>query len=195
MLRFISRMIEQTDQQLIAAYQNGDEQAFTELVNRHLTPIYHFVYRLTGNPHEADDITQDTFFKVWQHLKNYRTGDNFKTWLYTIARRTAIDWFRKKKHIPFAAFENEEGDNALTETLADIEPLPDELAERAHDYAFVENLLARVPSAYREILTLHYEEGLTFEDIGRIVNKPLNTVKSQHRRALILLRTYAHAPK
>jgi len=176
------------DDQLIAEYLAGDEDAFTALVKNHLTPVYSFVYRLVGDARNTEDITQETFLKAWKHIRRFRPGSNFKTWLFTIAHRTAVDFLRKKKDLVFSDFENDKGENALLATTADSGPLPDEKSMDAFDAAKLEEALVQLPPLYREVLLLHYHNHLTFDAVAGIVGKPLNTVKSQHRRALLALR-------
>jgi RNA polymerase sigma-70 factor (ECF subfamily) len=131
---------------------------------------------------------QETFFKVWKNLKKFRQGENFKTWIFTIARNTAIDFLRKRKEYVFSDFENAEGGNYVADTLTDPEPLPDALVETLEREKLLEELLSKISPQYREVLMLRYHEDLTFEEIGKVLDKPLDTVKSQHRRALIELR-------
>ena len=93
--------MEITDKQLIDDYLNGNDAAFALLVQRQINPVYNFVYRLVRNTQDAEDITQETFVKMWKNLKRYNQDQNFKTWLFTIARNTAIDSLRKKKSFVF----------------------------------------------------------------------------------------------
>jgi RNA polymerase sigma-70 factor (ECF subfamily) len=95
---------------------------------------------------------------------------------------------RKKRELAFSTFNTEDGENFLADTVPDTEPLPPEIFEQAENKKIVENLLEKISPDYREVLLLHYTNEFTFEDIGKILNKPLDTVKSQHRRALILLK-------
>ena len=100
---------------------------------------------------------------------------------------------RKRKDVAFSSFTNEDGDNVLLETLADEEPLPDALVEKAQDAQALAELLTTLTYPQREILILHYTNGLTFEEIGQVLGEPLNTVKSRHRRAVMALReAFAH---
>jgi RNA polymerase sigma-70 factor (ECF subfamily) len=180
--------MEHSDEQLIAATLAGDDRAFPELVSRYMQPLYNFIYRLCGSASDAEDIAQEVFVKVWKNLTKYRQGESVRAWIFTIARNTTIDWLRKKKHLVFSDFENAEGENLLVATLADTELLADELYARGEDHEALEAALAALPLLQREVLLLHYREGLTFDEIGRTLDVPLHTVKSRHHRALLRLR-------
>lgn len=180
--------MDKTDSELITGYLSGDEKSFDVLMNRHMKAVYNFVYRLAPKNVDVDDIVSETFFKVWKNLKKFRLGENFTTWLFTIARNTAYDKMRKKTAFAFSDFDNADGENFFTDTLADTEPLAPEIFERAENEKIVGKLLERISPDYREVLLLRYVNEFTFEDIGKILKKPLHTVKSQHRRALIILR-------
>jgi RNA polymerase sigma-70 factor (ECF subfamily) len=78
--------------------------------------------------------------------------------------------------------------NAFAENIPAEELLPDEALAKLEDSAFLNAILEKLPSQYQEVLILHYQEEMTFDEIGKVLNKPLNTVKSQHRRAIIELR-------
>ena len=141
------------------------------------------------DPSKAEDVSTDAFLVAFEKIDKYeKEKSQFSTWLFTIARNTVIDWSRKKKSFVFSDFEDGEGNNVLVDTLADLEPLPDEIFRRAEDEKFFDDLLAKLSPASREVLLLHYRESLTFDEIAGVVGKSLNTVKSQHRRALEILR-------
>ncbi len=187
--------MDRSDEDLISAYLKGDELAFAELTRRNLAGVYSFIARFVGNAEEADDITQETFFKAWKSLKKYNSRTSkFKTWLLRIARNSAIDFLRKKKHVPFSQFETEEGVNVLTETVPDTEELPDALLIKLEDAKELRKTLEKLPPKAREVLLLYYTNDLTFEDIGEMLGEPANTVKSRHRRALQSLRKILQGP-
>ena len=95
---------------------------------------------------------------------------------------------KKKKAVPFSAFENDEGDNILINTLTDPSPLPDELLERAEVKQWLVLAMTKLAPKYRMVLFLRYNDHFTFKEIAESLAEPLNTVKSRHRRALIMLK-------
>jgi len=90
-----------SDQELIKGYLNGNEQALAVLLDRYIKPLHTFVYHLVGGNSEADDVVQETCVKLWRSLKKYDSQKNFKTWIFQIAKNTAIDYLRKKRPSPF----------------------------------------------------------------------------------------------
>jgi RNA polymerase sigma-70 factor, ECF subfamily len=176
------------DAQLIKDYLAGDESAFSELVKKYLKPVYNFLYQVTnGDVSILDDLTQITFLKAWKNIKKFDTSRNFKTWIFTIARNTAYDYFKKKKTIPFVSFIDEDGNNKL-ENISDGEILPPELLEKADSAKALEEALAQIHGRYRVILNMHYKEDLSLQEISEVLKVPYNTVKSQHQRGLLALR-------
>lgn len=186
--------MDQTDEELVASYVAGNEGAFAELVERHLKTVYSFVVRFVGSKEEAEDISQETFLKAWKNIRKYESKTSkFKTWILRIARNTAIDHLRKKKHIPFSQFsaKTESGDDGaalFAETVPDTSPLPSELFATIENSEILAGALEQLSPEYREVLLLHYQSGLTFLEIGEALGEPQNTVKSRHHRALKTLR-------
>jgi RNA polymerase sigma-70 factor, ECF subfamily len=181
--------MERTDEELIPAYLSGEEEAFGELTQRHLGGVYSFALRLVGDNAAAEDIAQETFLKAWKSLKKYDAKTSkFKTWILRIARNTAIDYLRKKKHVPISAFETESGSNVLAETVAAEDELAPAMLERLDDARELHQTLEQLAPKHREILLLYYSNDCTFEDIASLLHEPTNTVKSRHRRALTALR-------
>jgi RNA polymerase sigma factor (sigma-70 family) len=199
-----------TDEQLIARYlKNNDEQALEDLIRRYLPLIFTFVCNYIGDRENAADVTQEVFVKTWKNLKKFNPKKAFfRAWIFTIARRTAIDWLKKKNALPFSAIQSEIGDNNFANSLADeSRTKPRGLAARLcfvrdESPSITEQLmlretskklslaLAQLPGDYSAVINLHINEDLSFREIAGRLKKPLNTVKSQYRRALAMLKSF-----
>lgn len=180
--------MDRSDQQLVASYLKGDENSLEVLIKRYLKPIYNFVFRYIGSSQEAEDITQGVFVKAWRNLKKFDQNRSFKTWIFSIAKNSCIDFLKKKKTIPFSEFENKTGRNVLLETLVDNAPLPNQLFEQVNITKILTSAIEKLSPQYRMVLFLRYNDHFTFREIAEVLNEPLHTVKSRHRRALIQLK-------
>jgi RNA polymerase sigma-70 factor (ECF subfamily) len=176
-----------TDEEIIILYKNGNKEVFKDLIDKYTSPLYNFTVRLTDK-NNAPDIVQDIFIKVWKNLHRFDTAKaSFKTWLFTIAKNTSIDFLRKRKPLTFTDL-NKEDDFTFSEKIPDENLLPDEALQKIQDSELLNKLLDKLPINYKTVLILHYQEDMTFLEIGKILDKPLNTVKSHHQRAILELR-------
>ncbi len=177
------------DAQLIAAFMKGDGDSFAALVDRYMPMVYKFIYRYAGNADAANDIVQDVFIKVWKNIKKFDQKKNFKTWLLTIAKNTALDAIKKKKGILFSRIEDGETDlDAFLAPYIESPDLPDELLQKKQTKAELARVLQELNPSYRSVLLLRYAEHLKFREIAATLQEPVDTIKSKHRRALIQLR-------
>jgi RNA polymerase sigma-70 factor (ECF subfamily) len=179
-----------TDEEIILCYKNGEEEAFKLLIDRYSSPLYNFIARL-ANRNDARDIVQETFIKTWKNLKKFDPGKaSFKTWIFTIAKNSTTDFLRKKRSVLFSDLDknNDKDTTSFAENIPTEDLLPDKVLQKLEDSQFLNATLERLRPDYREVLVLHYQEEMTFEEIGKVLDKSLNTVKSQHRRAIIELR-------
>jgi RNA polymerase sigma-70 factor, ECF subfamily len=183
-----------TDEEIIVAYKNGDIEAFKVLIGRYTASLYNFTTRLT-NKNEAPDLVQEIFIKVWKNINHFDPlKASFKTWIFAITRNRITDFLRKKKSILFSDLDNParqdlaEEENSFAENIPAENLLPEEALQKLEDQKFLNNLLEKLRPGYQEVLILYYQEEMTFKEIGEILNKPLNTVKSIHRRAILEMR-------
>lgn len=175
-----------SDEDLIKEYLEGNQESFKILIERYTTPLYNFIFRFVGIDN-TPDVLQNVFIKVWKNINKFDVSKaHFKTWIFTIARNTVTDYLRKKKMVLFSSLDKDE--ELFEENIKDESLLPDEVISKLEDSELLNKTLEQIPSKYKEVLILHYQEEMTFVEIGQILNKPTNTVKSYHRRALILLR-------
>ncbi|MDD5146606.1 MAG: sigma-70 family RNA polymerase sigma factor [Candidatus Pacebacteria bacterium] len=181
-------MAELSDEQLVSKYLAGDEKSLEILVLRYFKPIYTFIFRNIGDAKAAEDITQDVFVRVWKNLKKFKKERSFKTWIFSIAKNASIDFLRKKKSVPLSRFENQAGENILAERLVDPAPLPDEIFEREDAANLLRLAIDQLSLKYRQVLFLRYNDHFTFREIAESLGESIDTIKSQHRRAVIALK-------
>ncbi|MFA6524579.1 MAG: sigma-70 family RNA polymerase sigma factor [Candidatus Paceibacterota bacterium] len=177
-----------TDNELIELYKNGNDEAFKKLIEKYSSSIYNFTYHITGK-NNASDIVQEVFIKVWKNINRFNPSkSSFKTWIFIIAKNSITDFLRKKKQLNFSDIKNYNDDYSFSENIADENLLPDQMLQKLQDSEFLNNLLEKLSLQYKTILILHYQEEMTFDEIGKTLSKPTNTIKSYHRRAILELR-------
>jgi RNA polymerase sigma-70 factor, ECF subfamily len=177
---------EYSDEEIISQWKDGNQEAFKELIERYTSSLYNFIIRFVGQEN-TPDLVQEIFIKIWKKISSFDISKaSFKTWIFTVAKNTIVDFLRKKKSIPFSDFENENKD--FSENIKSEEILPDETLQKIQDSELLNKLLDKLPENYKTVLILHYQEEMTFDEIGKILEKPLNTVKSYHQRAIMNLR-------
>jgi RNA polymerase sigma-70 factor (ECF subfamily) len=178
-----------TDEQLAEQYKKGDGSAFEEIVQRYMKPLYNFVFQYVHSVPEAEDVIQEVFVKIWKKIDTYDQSYKFKTWAYTIAKNTALDALKKKGLVPFSEFENgEDGQNSFLQTLVSKEPLPEEAMEKVDTARFVNRAIDNLPEKYKKVLAMRYKEDYTFREISEKWKQSIDTIKTQHRRAIIQLK-------
>ena len=174
--------LNQSDEQLIAEYISSDnEEIFVFLLNKYTKPVYNFIrYINNNNTNEAEDITQEVFIKVWKNLKRFDASKNFKVWIFTIAKNTALDWLKKRNTLPLSL---------LSEDIADSEQVS--IIDKIYQKSLSKNLtlaIEKLPSKYSSIINLYHQDDLNFREISGLLNESINTVKSRYRRGLIILK-------
>ncbi len=177
------------DKDLISSYLAGNEKSFERLIDRYTKPIFGFIFRLVKDLGIAEDLTQETFLKVWKNFKKFNQEKNFRTWIFAIARNTVWDFLRKKKPILFAELELKE-ENFLKNNLVDEKFLPDKIIHDAQAIEFLEEVLKKLSLPQQTILWLYFKEGFTLREISEILGESPNTVKSRYQRALKELKKF-----
>lgn len=164
------------DDYLIKRIRAGDENAAEELIRGYYPQIMRFCRWQCGNRELAEDLAQETFFRVFRSLDQYRKKGHFKAWLYSIAKSVCIDELRKRR------VEREPGQD-----IADIGDEGNGIRQ-VEDEEEIRQLLSLLPEEQREALILHYMEGFTFREMGEILGIPGRTAQSRVNLALKNLR-------
>ena len=177
------------DVKLIQLILTGDEDAFANLVKKYQKQIHTYAWWKTEDFHIAEDITQETFLQVSQKLETLQDPTQFKRWLYQIANRLCIAWFRKNQ---LQVRSLEETDITRIETEAYSGFVAAEYAKTTAQAQrdLVEKLLAKLKRSDRRVITLHYFEDMTSSEISEFLGVSENTIKSRLHRARGRLKKY-----
>lgn len=157
------------DELLVLRCRRGDERALGELIERRQDRLFYFLRRLVASEQDAWDVLQQTWIKVFKNIKTLKEPDRLPVWLYAIARRTAESHWRGRYRREAHAEEHEN----LTEVAAA------EVADTFDDAEQVHQGLSRISPAHREILTLHFLEDFSLDDLSEILGIPAGTAKSR----------------
>ena len=175
-----------TDEELIARFQEGDEQAYVELVNRFRNRLMSFIYRYVNDMEQAEDIVQDALIKLYTHKHYYKNIAKFSTWIYTIAANLAKTELRKKKTRK-VTYLSQMGPEERDYELPAVEPDTDELAQSEYIENKIQAAIQKLPLHFRTVTILRDIQELSYEEISKIVDVPLGTVKSRINRARMQL--------
>ncbi|MCF7834163.1 MAG: RNA polymerase sigma factor [Candidatus Pacebacteria bacterium] len=176
-----------SDENLIASYLEGNDKSLSVLIDRYLDDSFRFAMSIVKDEQVAEDIVQESFIKAWKNVRRFIPTNNFRKWLFSIIHNTAIDYLRAKKEIVFSQFENINGENPYINQIKDDAMLPDELLNKAQNMFYMQSVLEEINPKYREVILLKQDNDMTFENIGKILKRPLHTVKSQYRRGIVLV--------
>ncbi len=168
----------------MSAERTAGEQSmdWESIVDQHSDRVFRLALRLTGNRHDAEDLTQEVFVRVFRSLHTYRPG-TFEGWLHRITTNLFLDHARRRQRIRFDALSDERAAR-LASAMAD----PDTAyADRTFDDD-VEAALAALPPDFRAAVVLCDIEGLTYEEIAEILDAKLGTVRSRIHRGRAMLR-------
>ena len=184
----MDNQIRYTDEELIARFQKGDEQAYTELVIRYRDKLMTFVFRFVNDMEQAEDIIQDTMLKLYTHKHYYRNIAKFSTWIYTIAGNLAKTELRKKKTRKVTNI-SQMGPEDRDYELPSVAPETDEVVQSEYIEKKIQAAIQNLPLHFRTVTILRDIQELSYEEISKIVEVPLGTVKSRINRARLTIKT------
>ena len=169
-----------SEMELVSEAQNGDRNAFSELVRIHARGVFNVVYHMCGDALIAEDAAQETFIRAWQNLSSYRPQTPLRNWLYRIAFNAGLDMLRKEKHI----LPNDIDDLSLT----DGQPGLESQVSQQERTAMVQRAILSLPDASRAVLVLREYEEMSYQEISATLDIPVGTVMSRLSYARNLLK-------
>ena len=175
--------MERTDELLLEAYREGDETAFPELLRRYQGPLFGYLMRMARNQEIAEDLFQETFLRVHEKAHTFRAGARFKSWLYTIATRIAIDHHRRSTHRP----QLHAGENETPIVATGNDPAAATVQSELRET--VKRAIDTLPPQQRAALVLSYYQDHTYPEVAQVMGCSLSSVKTHMSRALKTLAT------
>lgn len=170
------------DAELVGLVRGGFLERFSEIIDRYQGKLFAYIYRLVGNREEAEDILQNVFLKVYKNINSYDSGRKFSSWIYRIAHNEAVNHIKRKYLKKFVSLEDISSSKDKLETSSS-EDGPDNAWIRKETAQEVNSALADLPLKYKQVLLLRYFADKSYEEIGEILEKPVNTVGTLINRA------------
>jgi RNA polymerase sigma-70 factor (ECF subfamily) len=164
----------------IVQAQQGDDDAFTLLVETYQKPVYNLCYRMLGEPESAEDAAQETFLKAYQNLARYDRDRSFATWLLSIAAHHCIDRLRRRRFSTFSIDEDEEGQTELPDRSA---PDPESETSKRQEREHLHGLLQSLDPIDRAAVVMRYWNDASEMEIAEALNLTVPAVKSRLHRA------------
>jgi len=178
------------DNIIVQQIKEGRAESFEILVERYQKQVYNIAYRYTGNRDDAYDLSQEAFLKAYRGIKNFRQDSSFKTWIYHITSNVCRDFLRKENKVYKVSIDepvqSEHGD--MEKQLADGSRGPDEAYESKELSEFIQSIVNDLQQEYKEVIILREMQQLSYEEIAKVLDCSIGTVKSRLNRARKILK-------
>jgi RNA polymerase sigma-70 factor, ECF subfamily len=176
------------DADVVALAQRGREPAYRELIRRYERPVFSLVFRMVRDRELAEDLAQDTFIKVLQHIDRYRPEFKFSSWLFKIANNVAIDHLRRRQldTVSMDGSPHAVTADAVQATSFDVSTHDESALDRLEAKELgsaIEDAIAKLRPEYRACILLRHVEDKSYEEIAATLDLPLGTVKTYIHRA------------
>lgn len=173
---------------LVNGVLSGNKQSFVTLIRQYEGLVLHIVTPLVGAGEDREDICQDVFLKIYQNLKSFQFKSALGTWIGRIAYNASINFLQKKRNILLSDLMPGENGEEFIESIDSGSENPEEIIIKKDEAARLQQAVDKLPEIQRTVLLLFYQDELSLEEIGQIMEMPVNTVKSHLFRARNSLR-------
>ena len=177
------------DLKIIESCLLGNTQVFSRLINNYKNMVYNLAYRMSNNPHEAEDISQEAFMRAYQSLAHFNSSCKFSTWLYQITLNIIRDRF-KKRELNYVSLDApiETEDSEFYHQPVDSTNNPEQIIAQKENLRAIQQAILSLPLKYREVIVLRHLQDLSYIEIANILKLPQGTVKIRLYRAREQLR-------
>lgn len=171
------------DEVVIRNAQDGDVEAFEEIVEKYQSMIYNLSYRMLGNPDDAQEASQEVFIRIYKSINKFKFDSKFSTWVYRITNNYCLDLIRKNKNdTVYIEKEIQTEDGNIQRELPDEGISVENSVIRSEKIELVRKAILKLPSEYRAVVVLRDLEGESYSDIANVLSLPEGTVKSRINR-------------
>lgn len=170
------------DNELINLVRETKPERYAEIIERYQGKLFAYLYRLVGNREEAEDLLQDVFIKAYKNLHSYDSSRKFSSWVYRIAHNEAVNYIKRKSLKRFISWEDISSTKDKLESRS-TEDGADDAWIRKEAINDVDQAINGLPIKYKQVLLLRYFSDKSYEEIGEILGKPVNTVGTLINRA------------
>ncbi len=177
----------QRDFLLVQRAIQGEQKAYTELMDRYKDAIYYMLLKMVNNASDAEDLTIEAFGKAFKNIEQYTPNFAFSTWLFKIATNNCIDFIRKKKTNTVSLdITDEDNEKSSPDIMASVLD-PEETMIKEQKLKIMRSIVSRLKPRYRKLIELRYFNEYSYEEISEELELPIGTVKAQLFRARELL--------
>jgi RNA polymerase sigma-70 factor (ECF subfamily) len=166
-----------SDIELVNEFKNGNTSAFDEIVKRYQRKVYTLARRILGNHEDADDIAQEVFIKLFYSLNDFKGESSLFTWIYRITVNECKSFLRKKKIREFVQIDE-------VANLLKFGQTPDQELFEKEERNLIERAVEKLPTKQRMIFVMRFFEDLDYQEIAKILNKPIGTLKANYFHAV-----------
>ncbi len=170
-------MLNKSDIELVNEFKNGNISAFDEIVRRYQKKVYSFARKILGNHDDADDVAQEVFVKVYYSLRDFKGESNLFTWIYRITINECNNILRKRKVKEFIQIDE-------MANLLGFDRTPEQELFDKEKKSLIEKAVEKLPPKQRTIFVMRFFEDLDYEQISKILNKPIGTLKANYFHAV-----------
>lgn len=172
--------MEHTDAELVSRCINGDSSAFEEIVTKYKKLVYSVVYKMIPDKEEVNDVSQEVFIRLYKSIDKYNPEYKMSTWIVKITTNLCLDTLRKKKQDTLTL------DDAIgVRSGADT---PEEVLIKNQRALLIKNAVDELPDKYKILITLFHNNGMSYEEMTKVLNEPMSIIKNRLYRARLMLK-------
>lgn len=170
------------DSELVEVIQNQNREIYKELFRRYQRKLFVYIFHLVGNKDETEDILQNVFVKTYKNIENFDKEKKFSSWIYRIAHNEAVNFLKRKNKKFFVSWEDVSASKDKLEMNSSNE-IPEDIWMQQEVTQEIGNAMEKLPDKYKQILMYRYFSEYSYDKIGQILDKPVNTVGTLINRA------------